>query len=104
MLMGVRDWEIACQSPNLLLPILLKVGRKNAVQLLNICLIGPAELAATENTGARGLMTICERVFRDFKFKLPSTRVRRLVVTEALVDDPRRALQQLLGKGNAAEK
>ena len=63
-----------------------------------------AELAATENTGARGLMTICERVFRDFKFKLPSTRVRRLVVTEALVDDPRRALQQLLGKGNAAEK
>ena len=63
-----------------------------------------AELAGTENTGARGLMTICERVFRDFKFKLPSTRVRRLVVTDALVADPRHALQQLLGKGSAAEK
>ena len=33
-----------------------------------------AELAGEESTGARGLMTICERVFRDFKFELPSTQ------------------------------
>ena len=33
-----------------------------------------AELAANEQTGARGLMTICERVFRDFKFQLPGSR------------------------------
>ena len=63
-----------------------------------------AELAASENTGARGLMTICERVFRDFKFKLPSTRVRRLVVTDALVADPRRALQQLLAERITPER
>jgi len=33
-------------------------------------------------------MTICERIFRDFKFELPSTKVRRFVVTAALVDQP----------------
>src|SRR5947207_4421300 len=31
-----------------------------------------AEKASDEKTGARGLMTICERVFRDIKFELPS--------------------------------
>lgn len=55
-----------------------------------------AELAASEHTGARGLMTICERVFRDIKFRLPSTRVKRLVVTAAIVDNPRRGLARLL--------
>ncbi|MGP8239401.1 MAG: AAA family ATPase [Limisphaerales bacterium] len=29
-----------------------------------------AELAAEEGTGARGLMTVCEQVFRDFKYEL----------------------------------
>ena len=40
-----------------------------------------AELAGEEQTGARGLMTVCERVFREFKFELPSTHVKRFVVT-----------------------
>ena len=35
-----------------------------------------AALAADEQTGARGLMTVCERVFREFKYELPSTRFR----------------------------
>ena len=47
-----------------------------------------AELAATEATGARGLMTVCERVFRDFKFRLPSSSVRQFAVTARLVDAP----------------
>ncbi len=47
-----------------------------------------AELAATERTGARGLMTVCERVFRDLKFKLPSSRVKKFAVTARLVNDP----------------
>jgi ATP-dependent Clp protease ATP-binding subunit ClpX len=55
-----------------------------------------AELASTENTGARGLMTICERVFREFKFRLPSTGVKRLVVTAELVDQPKTVLNRLL--------
>lgn len=59
-----------------------------------------AQRAASENTGARGLMTVCERVFRDLKFKLPSSRVTRFAVTEALVDDPSAELKRLLKSAN----
>lgn len=55
-----------------------------------------AELAAEEKTGARGLMTICERVFREFKFELPSTAVRRFEVGHATVEQPAKALASLL--------
>jgi endopeptidase Clp ATP-binding regulatory subunit ClpX len=55
-----------------------------------------AELAAGENTGARGLMTVCERVFRDLKFRLPGSRVRGFAVTAQLVDDPAAELKRLL--------
>jgi ATP-dependent protease Clp ATPase subunit len=55
-----------------------------------------AALAKTEETGARGLMTVMERVFRDLKFRLPSTRIRRLTVTAALVADPAGGLRELL--------
>lgn len=55
-----------------------------------------AELAGKEKTGARGLMTICERVFRDLKFELPSTCVKRVTVTPGLVDAPQAALEELL--------
>ena len=47
-----------------------------------------AELASGERTGARGLMTVCERVFRELKFKLPSSRVKKFAVTARLVDEP----------------
>jgi len=55
-----------------------------------------AELAHEEQTGARGLMTVCERVLRDFKYELPSTAVKRFVVTRALVDHPESELKSLL--------
>lgn len=55
-----------------------------------------AGLAAGEQTGARGLMTICERVFRDFKFKLPGSRVKRFTVTAKLVREPAKELRLLL--------
>jgi ATP-dependent Clp protease ATP-binding subunit ClpX len=55
-----------------------------------------AQLAATENTGARGLMTICERVFRDFKFKLPGSRVKKFSVTAKMVASPATELRRLL--------
>ncbi len=57
-----------------------------------------AEMAAGERTGARGLMTVCERVFRDLKFRLPSSRVKRFAVTAELVGDPAGALRDLLRK------
>lgn len=55
-----------------------------------------AALASGEGTGARGLMTVCERVFRDFKFRLPSSRVKTFSVTAKLVDAPATALKKLL--------
>ena len=57
-----------------------------------------AEMAYTERTGARGLMTVCERVFRDLKFALPSSSVRTIDITARLVDDPKHELKRLLGK------
>jgi len=61
-----------------------------------------AELATGENTGARGLMTVCERVFRDLKFALPSSRVRSFQVTGELVGDPSAALKRLLADSRKA--
>jgi endopeptidase Clp ATP-binding regulatory subunit ClpX len=57
-----------------------------------------AEIATGENTGARGLMTVCERVFRDLKFKLPTSRVKSFAVTRALVDNPAAELKRLLAR------
>ncbi|MCC6235481.1 MAG: AAA family ATPase [Verrucomicrobiales bacterium] len=54
-----------------------------------------AALAAAEKTGARGLMTVCERIFRELKFELPSTGVKRFVVDALLVQDPQAALERL---------
>ncbi len=63
-----------------------------------------AELAGDEQTGARGLMTVCERVFRDIKFELPSTKVKRFVVTRELVDNPADELKKLLADQENEER
>ena len=57
-----------------------------------------AALARTEQTGARGLMTVLERTFRDLKFRLPSTRLRSLTITAQTVENPAAALAKLLKK------
>ena len=43
-----------------------------------------AEKAAREKTGARGLMTVCERIFRDFKYFLPDSKVKAFVLPKSL--------------------
>jgi endopeptidase Clp ATP-binding regulatory subunit ClpX len=63
-----------------------------------------AELAGEEQTGARGLMTVCERVFRDIKFELPSSAVKRFVVTASLVDDPVAKLKEMLADPKQEER
>lgn len=55
-----------------------------------------AELAAAEQTGARGLLTVLERLFRDFKFELPGTGITSLHLTESIVNNPAEALAHLL--------
>ena len=63
-----------------------------------------AEQAGEEQTGARGLMTVCERVFRDIKFEMPSTPVKRFVVTQELVDHPAAELEKVLSDPKREER
>jgi len=53
-----------------------------------------AKLAAREKTGARGLMTVCERALRLFKFELPGSFSGEIVVTGELIRDPARSLAE----------
>ncbi len=56
-----------------------------------------AKKAEREQTGARGLMTVCEKTFRDFKYELPDhPDISHLVVTDNLVADPEGSLKALL--------
>ena len=57
-----------------------------------------ASLAEKENTGARALMTVCERLLRNFKFELPGTSFTELTVDGELVDQPAKVLDRLLGE------
>jgi endopeptidase Clp ATP-binding regulatory subunit ClpX len=59
-----------------------------------------ARLATTEKTGARGLLTVCEKILRDFKFELPGSGVTRFNVNAALITDPRGTLARLLNEGH----
>jgi ATP-dependent Clp protease ATP-binding subunit ClpX len=52
--------------------------------------------AEREQTGARGLMTVLERLCRDFKFELPSTSVKSFEISTDTMDDPLGALTTLL--------
>jgi len=58
-------------------------------------LIKIAEIAANEKTGARGLVSAIERVLIPFEKKLPSTEIKRLLVTPEVVDNPKAELLAL---------
>ncbi|MBD37276.1 MAG: ATP-dependent protease [Opitutae bacterium] len=55
-----------------------------------------AENAAEEKTGARGLVTVLERTFRDFKFELPSTSIKSFEVDEQMVKNPEASIKELI--------
>jgi len=54
-----------------------------------------AEKAYQEQTGARSLVSVCERTFREFKYHLPHSGVRGLEVTAELVDSPAQVLERV---------
>ena len=58
-----------------------------------------AARAALERTGARGLLTVAERLLRESKYELPGSGVERLVVDDAFMADPAGALKTLLCGG-----
>lgn len=55
-----------------------------------------AKQAAREKTGARGLFTVCEQIFRSLKYELPSSRITRFTLSREEVLHPQAALKQLL--------
>ena len=63
-----------------------------------------AENACRERTGARGLVSAMERVLIKFEHTLPSTDIRHLLVTGDTVDDPARALEEMLSYPDDPER
>jgi len=55
-----------------------------------------ADRAAQEKTGARGLVSVIERVLLQFEKRLPSTNIRELVVTPEMVNQAQEELDRLL--------
>lgn len=58
-----------------------------------------AEQASGERTGARGLVTVFERLLRETKYELPGAGVDRLLVDETFVANPVGGLARLLTAG-----
>ncbi len=52
--------------------------------------------ACEEKTGARGLVSAVEKVLLKFEKRLPSTDIRKFVVTRAVVEHPDQELERLL--------
>ncbi len=55
-----------------------------------------AEKAYLQKTGARGLLTVFERIFRDYKFELPSIGIHQFTVDADTVDCPHNSLKKLI--------
>src|SRR5881628_3317429 len=62
-----------------------------------------AEAAAKEKTGARGLLTVWEKLFRDYKYYLAGSGLSQLRVTAELVREPKRVLDRLRAEGHKIE-
>ncbi len=59
-------------------------------------LVKIAERAAEEKTGARGLVSVIEKILIPFEKKLPSTGITKFLVTPEIVDDPEAGLKVIL--------
>ena len=63
-----------------------------------------AELAYAEKTGARGLVSVIEKILLPFEKTLPSTDVLFLLVTSDLVANPNAELARILANPDAPER
>ena len=62
-----------------------------------------ADAAAREKTGARGLLTVFEKLFRDYKYYLAGSGLSQLRVSAELVREPKRVLERLMAEGHEQE-
>lgn len=58
-----------------------------------------AHRAYPEKTGARGLVSVLERVILPFEKRLPSSSIQNLAITRQIVEDPAKELEILMGDG-----
>src|SRR5947209_1328456 len=63
-----------------------------------------AEAAAKEKTGARGLLTVWEKLFRDYKYYLAGSGLSQLRVSAELVREPKKVLDRLMVEGHKQEE
>ena len=63
-----------------------------------------SEAAAKERTGARGLLTVFEKLFRDYKYHLAGSGLSQLRVSAELVREPKRVLDRLMAEGHKQEE
>lgn len=63
-----------------------------------------ARKAIPEKTGARGLVSVIEKVLLPFEKKLPSTSITSLSVTVEMVANPKREMAQLLNSATVQQE
>lgn len=104
--LGVEDLYAILKNPNN--PIIL--GKKKDfksygidIQFEDEALHKLAEKAYEEKTGARGLVSVVEKVLIKFEKKLPSTDIKKFVVTREVVRNPELELEKLLKDPNNPE-
>lgn len=57
-----------------------------------------AEKAAKEKTGARALVTVIEKMLRDYKYELPSSLITKFTVNEKMLSSPKEEFAKILSK------
>jgi glutathione S-transferase len=62
-----------------------------------------AEAAAKEKTGARGLLTVWEKLFRDYKYFLAGSGLTQLRISAEVVREPKKVLDRLMAEGHKQE-
>jgi endopeptidase Clp ATP-binding regulatory subunit ClpX len=87
------------------------VGKKQDFQAYGISLLFEDEacreiamLAVKEKTGARGLVSVIEKVLLPFEKKMPSTDIRHLVVSVDMVRNPASELAKFLASPASRER
>jgi ATP-dependent Clp protease ATP-binding subunit ClpX len=60
-----------------------------------------AEKAYEERTGARSLVGVCERIFREYKYSLPHSAVKHFDLTERLVNHSDEVLEEYIQSATA---
>jgi len=105
--LGAKDLHDILKNPNN--PVILNKRLDFATYGIDIkfsdeALANLAEQAETENTGARGLVSVIERILIPFETHLPSTNIKRFPVTIDVIQNPEATLEKWLNGGESEKR